>query len=254
MSNLAAPPSSSNTSDTGKKYWPGLTTFIAAAGTVGSAVLYLVGSTVLQTYFRQWGLDTAMFPSSSDQTIILGYHALMNELATAYLRVLGQYFLWLVGYALLIWFAAVVAVRWERSPGRLRAANLLRRYEGPFKVLAMLLVSLGMVVLLPLLAFTTIVFLLAWPLSAADTYGKQLVATQLTEFKQGCDSAAIAAKCITIVRGNEAISRGFLVGSGERVVALFDPAAGRTVLLEREGLVLTTAPRGARATEGSKAK
>lgn len=214
----------------------------------------MVGSTVSQTYFRQWGLDAAMFPSSSDQTIILGYHALMNELATAYLRVLGQYVLWLVGYALLIWLAALGAARWERSPGRLRAANLLRRYEGPFKIIAMLLVSLGLVVLMPLVAFTIIVLLLGWPLSAADSYGKQLVAGQLADFKLGCDSAALAAKCITVTRGGDAIYRGFLVGSSERVVAMFDPAAGRVVLLEREGLVLSAAPRGARATESSKAK
>jgi hypothetical protein len=221
---------------------------------VGGAVLYLVGSTVSHTYFRQWGLDAAMFPSPSDQTIILGYHALTNELASAYLRVLGQYALWLVGYALLIWLAAVGAGRWERSRARERVATLAQRYEGPFKILAMLLVSLGLVVIMPLAAFVIVVFLLAWPLSAADAYGKQLVAAQLTEFKLGCDDAALTAKCITMARGNEAISRGFLVGSSERVVALFDPAAGRTVLMEREGLVLTGGPRGARVLENTKAK
>jgi hypothetical protein len=136
-SNLSALPSSSSASETGRKYWPGLTTFIAAVGTVGGAVLYLVGSTVSQTYFRQWGLDAAMFPSSSDQTIIFGYHALTNELATAYLRVLGQYALWLVGYAVLIWLAAVGAQRWERSRAREHLATLVQRYEVTFKALAM---------------------------------------------------------------------------------------------------------------------
>lgn len=195
-----------------------------------------------------------MFPSSSDQTIILGYHALMNELATAYLRVAGQYVLWLVGYALLIWLAAVVAGRWERSRRGERVASLVQRYEGHFKILAMLLVSLGFVVLMPLAAFVIIVFLFAWPLSTADTYGKQLVAAQLAEFRLGCDNAALTSKCITMARGNEVVSRGFLIGSSERVVALFDPAAGRTVLLEREGHVLTGAPRGARVLEILKAK
>jgi hypothetical protein len=251
---LQALPSSSSASETGRKYWPGLATFIAAVGAVGGSVLYLVGSTVSHTYFRQWGLDAAMFPSSSDKTIILGYHALINELATAYVRVFGQYALWLVGYALVIWLAAVAGGRWERSRIQKRVETLLQRNKAPFKIGAMLLMSLGLVVVMPLAAFVTLVFLLAWPLSAADAYGKQLVAGQLTEFKLGCDNATLAVKCITVGRGSEVVSRGFLVGSSERVVAVFDPAAERTVLLEREGLVLTGAPRGAGVPESIKGK
>ena len=104
---------------------------------------------------------------------------------------------------------------------------------------------------MPPSAFVIIVF--AWPLSAADAYGKQLPAAQLAEFKLGCDNPTLAAKCITVASGDDVIYRG-LVRSSKRVVAVFDPAAERTVLLEREGLVLAGAPRGARVPEVIKAK
>jgi uncharacterized protein YggT (Ycf19 family) len=247
MPDDAKPAETSRLPERVRRYWPGLTAFIATVSAVGGAVLYLVGTTVSQTYFGQWGLSAAMFPSSPDEMIVLGYHALMNELAKAYLRVIGKYVLWLVGYALLIWLAAVLVAKWENRGGKTQLANAMQRYEGPFRAFAMLLGSLGLVVATPLAAFVMIILLFSWPLTAGDAYGKEWVLRQHAEFKPGCDNPAVPAKCIALLRGDNLVARGFLIGSGERVVALFDPSSGRTVLMEREGLVLRGAPRSAPA-------
>ncbi len=225
------------------KHWPGLATIVAAATAIGSSVLFLVGFTVLQTYYFEWGIDSALIAATPQQTIVLGYQALVNEYAAGFVRITGQYILWIVAYALLLWLVAMASDRWG-SKGNRALNKLSSQHPGTARLMAMLAASVGVVVAMPLVLGAMAFLLLVWPLKAADEYGKDLAAKQLADFKRGCDLKAATNHCATLTRKDTFVARGFVIGSSESVIALFDPASNRTIVLEREGLQLSNQPRG----------
>lgn len=224
-------------------YWPGLAALVAATTAIGSSVLFLVGFTVLQTYYLEWGVDSALIAATPQQTIVLGYHALVNEYAAGFVKITGRYLLWIVAYALLLWLVALASDRWG-SRGKGALSKLASQNPGLARLMGMLAASLGVVVVMPLMLGAMALLLLVWPLTAADDYGKGLAARQLADFKRGCDSKTSGNHCATLTRKDALVARGFLIGSSERVIALFDPASSRTIVVEREGLQLSNQPRG----------
>jgi hypothetical protein len=218
-----------------------VTTIIAASSALGGVLLHLIGATTNQTYFSQWGLDSEMFPQPTDLTIVLGYHALWNGLASTFLDAIRQYWLWLVGYGFFVGLIALLALLPDRVPRRM-LATWLEDHQILAKIVLVLTVSMGSVaVAIPALLVTALV-VLALPIGAGESYGKKLVSEQLTDYRRGCENPTSHAKCTALMRGNELVAQGFLIASTEAHVAIYDPVNNRTILTERAGLTLRGAP------------
>lgn len=223
--------------------WSTLAKFAAAASAVGGVLLHLIGATVNQAYFQQWGLDPAMFPKATDLTLILGYHALLGSLAEFVVLFFQDYWYWLLGYGVILWLyvwaAEVVTSRGLLEPVR----STLARKEKLVRVLTVLVVCVALTAVAVPFAISAALLAVAGPLSVGDTYGRKLVKDQLDDYKLGCSNLASRTRCVTVTRSGDLIGQGYLIGATEAHVALYSAATNRTMVVERAGLQIVGAPR-----------
>lgn len=226
--------------------WSVVAKVSAAFSALGGLSLPLVGASTHAQYFREWGLDAAMFPIAADMTFVYGYEALVHGFGAALLSVFKDYWPVLLGYGLLCVGTMLLVVK--ESQYRAVFSEFLRRKEKLGKLLrlsiACLLAMALPTVAIPFAAVSALL-VLALPISAAESYAKDRVNRQIADFKIGCEMASKirGAKCLKAVKNGEQVAYGFLIGSSESHVALFDPVLMDVVLLERAGATLTSGPR-----------
>jgi lysylphosphatidylglycerol synthetase-like protein (DUF2156 family) len=221
--------------------WTSIATLLGVVSAVGGVLLHLIGVTVNETYFKQWGLDAAMFPKPTDMTLVQGYYALVNGISKIVVTLIAQHWPWLLAYGLFLGPAAWLSTVMDTFP-RTRLAGWIAHHERLARIVVMFALGLGIVAVVMPLVLVTVVVVLALPISAGNQYGKTLVQEQLDDFKGGCERSTSKAKCVSLMKGEQLLARGFLIAATQPRVAIYDPAAKRTIVLETEGLTLNGAP------------
>jgi hypothetical protein len=237
----AAPQAAANALAPARR-WTVVASVLGIVSAVGGVLLHLIGVTVNETYFQQWGLDAAMFPKPTDVTLVQGYYAMVNGISTIVVALIAQHWPWLLAYGAFIGLVAWGLTAIDNLP-RTRLAGWIAGHEKLARTFVMFVFGVGLVAVVLPLALITVVVVLALPISAGDAYGKSLVRAQLADFKAGCDRPTHQAACVSVMKGDQALARGFLIAATQPRVALYDPTAQRTIVIEAHGLTLLGAPR-----------
>lgn len=220
-----------------------IATIAAGLGAIGGLLIHLIGVTVSESLFEQWGLDAAMFPKPTDVILVQGYYALISGLVANVLGSVFKYWLWLVLFGALIGGVSL-AMSWLDKVAPRTLPGWLARRRQVIVAGVMLLTGVGITAIMFPLAIFTVVAMLAMPVQVGNEYGKLLFRNQVSAFSVGCNQQSTSAKCMTATKGGESVAVGFLIAASDSHVALYDPTDKQTVVLERAGLTLRSGPKG----------
>lgn len=219
--------------------WTGLLSFATALVAVGSATLHLVGSIWHRNYLAYWGIDSKLFPQSTDQVLLNGFYALFDRLVLLFWALGAEWHtvLLVIGTVIVAVLASYVDVWADKAVETL--AKMVKRGR-----LWRARVTIGLAVGLLITSFAiratfVLVVSMGDPAAAAETAAKKSVDERAEDFARGCDHST--RRCAEIRRvGQEPIVR-YLLETSPSQLAIFDVDTSRSRALFREGAEIISA-------------
>ena len=218
--------------------WSGILKAAAAIGTaVGGYLVHLSGSISHRNYVYEWGLDSGLFPLSTEATFIEGFYALIDRLAKI------QTTIWSGGSRIAIAVVLLLtALLFARQWMDRKFANTSVPkppawvFKWPGDLLQSFMVS-AIVVLALQLPIAVLILLMAGPAAFAETAGQEAARRELVKFQKGCD-ADVRMRCMELRKGSDVVAKGFLITSSPTHIAIYDVQMRAARALERGGTEL----------------
>jgi hypothetical protein len=219
--------------------WSDLAKVFAAIGAIGGLVLHLTGYVTHQTYLTAWGIDPGLFPQAPNETVVNGFFALTDRLASVVtvfnnnLKTLA-----IVGIAAAIY--AFFALRVGKAVDRDKAKALVQKIPQWFMDLggSLAMAFLGLIGVPVALAFTTVILVV--PILLGDSFGHSWADRQITALPTACDGKSVVGKCVELLKEGKMVAEGYMIESSLTHVALYDVTEKRVRSLERAGTELRT--------------
>lgn len=199
----------------------------------GGIVLHFLGHIAHVTYLSQFGIDTELFQKSIYWNEVYGYYTSFERLSSFTMAIIdnGLKFLYL-GFICIIYIFALFLLSGLKKSGRIR----LEKFKFP-EWIKHLIVSVTLVgILFIFIPLTLIATTILWGLPGliAESYGKSEATRNLSIFLKGCNSLAKNYSCIELRKNKENLSRGFLIDSSEKHIAIFDIDKKQAQIFERK--------------------
>lgn len=205
--------------------------------------LHYVGREGHRERLHALGVDPGLFEKSMDALLNAGFHYSTERL----LKIVAQMFTW-GALAVLAWivFCAVMTVafgtgleklqtRVERSSNSVKLGLPMKVKVWGTKTLLAAFITSGGYVMISLLA-VLLALLMIGASAFGQSAGRAEAARQLKEFRKGCEAALRVPSCIEVRKGDELISKGFIIDSNDKYLALYEVDKQRTRTFERSGL------------------
>lgn len=219
-----------------KLSWPIAVSLATAAVAAATIALHLIGDIRHRNYLRFWGLDSGLFPKSTDWLLINGYYAAVDRFVVV-LTAMATNLHWMLAFAI-----ALAAYAWiltlpvlslpEQAPAWLRRQSVGSRRFIRYLLNSGLFVSMVPLALLLLIAFMVI------PALFGEFSGKATAENEAAEFRKGCQQSK--RPCIELRKDGQAVATGFVLDSSSSHIAIFDVQMQRTRVLERSQLELVS--------------
>ena len=205
---------------------------------VGGFVVHLIGSSAHEQFIREWGLEPAMFPRSTESTFLLGYEAATTNVLTAILNAVSGHL-----YMLIASTAFVLLYMWTFK--ELSASKLGRWFRSRTNSLTtkdVFILKLAVVVqisIFSLMAVLTICTLFLAPVSIGRRYGLEMVTERTASAKDGCRIDRYVRGCVVVDDENGEQINGLLIAASDRYLAVY--VDGKHVqVIDREKSQLST--------------
>lgn len=211
---------------------------VAALAAFGTVALHFLGEIAHRSYLKAWGIDSGIFPKTTDWLLVNGYYVLFDRFFNA-LQVAGNNLLIFFGVAvgaglyvfvLLSPFTPPAAAASGWSWFQQRPQWLQRLLRQTFSTV--LVIGLFPVALVVLTAFMAI------PAIVGETAGRGYAEREAVEFVKKCGSSKY--DCVDITKDEKTIATGFILESSVSHIAIFDAELSRSRVLSREGTQMLT--------------
>lgn len=219
-----------------KLSWPIAVSLTTAAVAAATVALHLIGYVTHTHYLRFWGVDSGLFPKSTDWLLINGYYAAVDRFVVM-LNAMATNLLWMLALAIALgaysWvLTSPIFSRQDQAPAWLR-----RQPEGRRRFVRYLLNSGLFVSTLPLALLLLIAFMVI-PALFGESSGKATAEKEAAEFRKGCQQ--LKRPCIELRKDGQAVATGFVLDSSSAHIAIFDVQMQRSRVLERSQLELVS--------------
>lgn len=217
---------------------PTLLSIAAALAAFGTVALHFLGEIAHRSYLQAWGIDSGIFPKTSDWLLVNGYYVLFDRFFNA-LQVAGNNLLIFFGVAV----GAGLYVFILLSPFTTPAAAVsgwswFRKRPQWFQRLLRQTFSTVLVIGLLPVALIVITAFMAIPAIVGETAGRGHAEREAVEFVKKCGSSKYS--CVDITKDNKTIASGFILESSISHIAIFDADLNRSRVLSREGTQMLT--------------
>ena len=219
--------------------WSRLAKVFTAIGATGGVVLHLTGYVTHQTYLSAWGIDPGLFPQATNETVVGGFVALTDRLASVISIFNGNLKSFaIVGLVVAIY--AFLALRIGKAIDRKKARALVQKIPQWIMDLggSLAMAFFGLIGIPIAGAFATII--LGIPILLGDNFGHSWADRQITVLPTACDGKSVVGKCVELLKDGKVVAEGYMVESSLTHVALYDVTEKRVRALERAGTELRT--------------
>jgi hypothetical protein len=200
---------------------PAWTTLLAVGGAlaaVGTVILHLIGVMLHSSYLAAWGVDTALFPKSTDFVLINGYYGVFERALWA-IGLIGSNVLAYLGVV----FLAGLYVHVLLMPLNGRGDKLMERLrDKPEWVRGLVRTSLLTALASALVpaALLGLILLLLLPAASGESAGRNIASREAVDFAKGC--ATSKRQCVELRREGATVIRGHLIDTSLTHIAIFD--------------------------------
>lgn len=213
--------------------WTSLAAVGAAFSAAGSLALHAVGAIQHGSFIAAFGLDPALFPRSTQATVLAGYYALFDR-TVAGLSAIQSHPLLLLGAAAAV--AAYITLALMPVESKVQSffqrLNLVPpRWRKPLGHFGLGLVLL---VVAPLVSLFAAAIFLAVPGLVGEGAGHAKAQRLQADFALGCQASK--QRCVRIARDGTDLARGYVIDVSDEDMALFDVERRAVRLLPRKGL------------------
>lgn len=221
--------------------WATILSVLTAAITAGGVTLHLIGDVTHRQYLRFWGIESSIFPKSTDWILINGYYSLVDR----FIVILGALWgnaLWLLlgtvalGLYIFVLLSPIGGTR-EETPTWMKrwpkwGVRLLRQ---------MWLTALFVAAIPCAMIFLTAMMVI--PAALGETAGKAAAEKQALHYQEGCEKSK--RSCVQIKRDGEIIATGFVLESSPLYIAILDEVSqqARVIPLDKVELIFSRADR-----------
>jgi hypothetical protein len=215
--------------------WTSALSVLTALVALGSVILHFIGDVSHRQYLKFWGVDSGLFPKSTDWILINGYYSLVTRFIVI-LDVIFKNLLWLAVVAIV----AGLYVAFLLSPmggGRGELPSWLkRRPEWVRRLFANMLTTALFVAAFPLALFV-LTSVMVIPAALGEGAGRATAESELGVFQKGC--VASARPCVEVRKEGQLVATGFVLDSSTSYLAIFDERTqqGRVIPLDKVELV-----------------
>ncbi|WP_353396548.1 hypothetical protein [Hydrogenophaga sp. 5NK40-0174] len=217
--------------------WQRLVAKATAFFAVSAVLLYYIGRAVQIGYLAEWGIDGSVFPKTSDEIAVTGFHGLLNGIGYLFTFLLDRIIWAAVGgiafalYVGLIWFGLSLAFSAFEAP-RVDRWKWLERFHLR-RPLLLATVGAGSGILAPF-ALAMLFGIFAAPLFVGRTVGEQLAQDHLADFSRGCEASRY--QCVQLFQKDGEVNFGYIVQSSASHIAYFDVCRKFVRQVERAGV------------------
>lgn len=219
--------------------WASFLSLATALIAVGSATLHLVGSIWHRNYLSYWGVDAELFPQSTDQVMLTGFYALFDRLLLLFIALVKEWYLLLLGVALLFLLAMYIDALTDRA---VDAVVKVAHSGRPWRKRVVQGLMLGLTFAsFALLATFVLVAMMGIPAAAAEMSARKSAEANAEDFAKGC--AASKRSCVEIQRAGQPPVQGYLLESSPTHLAIFDAGIRRSRTMSRDGVEVISAKK-----------
>lgn len=213
--------------------WTTLAAVGAAFSAAGSLALHAVGAIQHGSFIAAFGLDPALFPRSTQATVLAGYYALFDRTVAAIAAIESRPLPVLGASVAAAAYLALAMGPWGRKlqPWAQRLNVLPAHWRKPLGHFGLGLVLL---VLAPLVSLFAAALFLAVPGLVGEGAGLARAQHLQADFALGCQASK--QRCVLITRDGTDVARGYVIDVSDEDMALFDVERRAVRLLPRKGL------------------
>lgn len=212
--------------------WPTLLSLLTAFVAAGSVTLHLIGDVSHRRYLSHWGIDSGLFPKSTDWILINGYYGVVDRFLSILGAMLGNLH-WLAATAVILGLYVFVLLSPASGGAGEAPAWLIRQPEWRRRFIRQMLLTGAFVCVVPCALFLLIGFM-AVPAALGEIAGLAAATKASAEHSKGCEKSEIP--CVDLRRGSETVASGFILDSTSSRIAIFDTKLLRGRVLDIGGL------------------
>lgn len=206
--------------------------------------LHYVGREGHRERLHALGVDSGLFDKSMDVLLNAGFHYSINRSTLIVEQMGAAGGVWIM-LAIALCAVMVVALgaglRWVQKKVEGWASSIddsrvptWTKTWGLDAVLAATFASSAYVFIWLLVALLTLLMLGAS--AFGQSAGRAEAKRELAEFRKGCEAAQRVRSCIEVRKGDELVTKGFIIDSNDKHLALYEVDKRRTRTFERTGL------------------
>ena len=212
----------------------GVLSLLTALVAVGTVTLHVVGMASQRAYLHYWGIDTGVFPRSTDLVLINGYYGLVNQSALAFLGILANFWWWAAAAVGVALYLFILLSPWDAGSGAVKTW-LARRAVWVQRLARYLASTLLVAAIIPvmLIAWTAVMIV---PDAVGAASGRAHAEREAVEFIKGCEKSKHV--CVELKKGGQTLGSGFVLDGSPSYIAIFDAQLKRARVIPREAVEL----------------
>ena len=214
--------------------WTTLLGVLTAFVGLGTVTLHVMGMASHRAYMQFWGIDSGVLPKTTDQVLITGYYALVNQSAMGFLKILANIGLWTVAAVGLAVYLFILQSPWDGGIGSV--LNRLAKRPVWVQRLARYVVGAVMAAAILPILLVSFVAVMSLPDALGGASGKTHAEREARDFKQGCEKSK--QPCVELKKSGESIGTGFVLDGSPGHIAIFDAKLQRARVIPREAVEL----------------
>lgn len=213
-------------------HWPVALSLLTAITAIGTVTLHIIGNTRHQQYLKYWGIDSDIFPKTTEWILINGYYGIFDRFI-AILSAIFSNIHWLAAATLIGGIYIFILLTPIGSAPRETPAWLLHRPEWFRRFIKQMFLTALFMSFAPLALFFLTAFL-AVPAAFGETAGTAAAVSASIEHKKGCQVSKIS--CVELKRNGDFLATGFLLDSSPTHIAIFDAQLQRGRVIPMENI------------------
>lgn len=216
--------------------WATTLSVLTALVALGGVTLHLIGDVSHRQYLKFWGINSGLFPKSTDWILINGYYSLVSR----FIAILGEIFknLHLLAVAAVVLGLYMGVLFSPIGGGRGEIPKWLQRRSEWFRrLLRTMFITATLVGAFPLAMFL-LTAVMVIPAALGEAAGKAAAESELSAFRMGCANSA--RPCIEVRREGQVLASGFVLDTSPSFIAIFEEGSqrGQVISLDKVELVV----------------